>query len=81
MSTPTIQIQKNLAQLAVGETATICCLKDEEMSLKLIEMGCLPGSEVHVAYKAPWNGPICIEVCGYNLSLRMDEAATILLKS
>ena len=81
MSTPTIQIQKNLAQLAVGETATICCLKDEEMSLKLIEMGCLPGSEVQVAYKAPWNGPICIEVCGYNLSLRMDEAATILLKN
>jgi len=56
-------------------------LKDEEMSLKLIEMGCLPGSEVQVAYRAPWNGPICIEVCGYNLSLRMDEAATILLKN
>lgn len=73
--------QRNLTQLSIGERATICCLKDEEMSLKLMEMGCLPGTEVEVVYKAPWNGPICIEVCGYNLSLRQDEASTIMLKA
>ena len=73
--------QRNLSQLLIGEKATICCLKDAEMSLKLMEMGCLPGTVVQVVYKAPWNGPMCLEVCGYNLSLRQDEAATIMLRN
>ena len=72
--------QKSLADLKTGEKGVICCFKDEEMSLKLMEMGCLPGTEVKVGCMAPFKGPICINVSGYNLSLRMDEAATILLR-
>lgn len=72
--------QKSLADLKTGEKGTICCFKDEEMSLKLMEMGCLPGVEVKVGCMAPFKGPICITVSGYNLSLRMDEAATIMLR-
>lgn len=71
--------QKSLAELQVGETGTICCFKDEEMSLKLMEMGCLPGVEVKMDCMAPFKGPVCIQVSGYMLSLRMDEAATIML--
>lgn len=74
-------VQRNLSELPTGEKAIICCLKDEEMSLKLMEMGCLPGTEVKVVYKAPWKGPLCLEICGYNLSLRQDEAATIMLRN
>ena len=72
--------KKNLSQLSKGEKGTICCFNDEEMSLKLMEMGCLPGVEVEVGCKAPFGGPICINVSGYNLSLRVDEAATIMLR-
>jgi ferrous iron transport protein A len=71
--------QKSLADLKLGEKGTICCFKDEEMSLKLMEMGCLPGVEVEVSCMAPFGGPICITVSGYNLSLRTNEAATIML--
>ena len=72
---------KSVADLKLGEKGTICCFADEEMSLKLLEMGCLPGSEVKVNCKAPLGDPICIQVSGYNLSLRLDEASTIMLKN
>lgn len=75
-----IKTQKCLADLKVGEKGIICCFRDEEMSLKLLEMGCLPGEEIEVGCKAPFGGPMCIKVSGYNLSLRIDEAATVMLR-
>ena len=74
------KVKKSIADLKLGEKGTICCFNDDEMSLKLLEMGCLPGSEVHVTCRAPLGDPICIEVSGYNLSLRLDEAKTIMLR-
>jgi ferrous iron transport protein A len=71
---------KSVADLKIGEKGTICCFKDKIMSLKLLEMGCLPGSEVKMCCKAPLGDPICILVSGYNLSLRVEEAATITIK-
>lgn len=73
------QAQKSVADLKPGEKGTVCCFKDEVMSLKLMEMGCLPGSEVELAHKAPFGDPICISVGGYALSLRVKEASTIML--
>jgi ferrous iron transport protein A len=71
---------KSIADLKIGEKATICCFKDEEMSLKLLEMGCLPGTEIKMSCKAPFGDPVCIRVSGYALSLRKEEAATILIR-
>lgn len=73
--------QKSIADLKVGEKGTICSFTDEMMSLKLLEMGCLPGIEVQVSCKAPFGDPLCIRVSGYALSLRKEEAATILIQS
>ena len=70
---------KTVAELKIGERAVICCFSDQEMSLKLLEMGCLPGSEIELSSKAPFGDPVCIKVLGYCLSLRLDEAATIKL--
>jgi ferrous iron transport protein A len=70
---------KTVADMKVGERGVICCFSDQEMSLKLLEMGCLPGSEIELSGKAPFGDPICIKVLGYSLSLRVDEAATIKL--
>ncbi len=58
----------------------ICCLNDPEMGLKLLEMGCIPGTEVKMNSRAPLGDPITIIVNNYTLSLRLDEAETILLK-
>jgi ferrous iron transport protein A len=60
-----------------GEMAIISGFTDEHLSVKLMEMGCLPGVLVRFNFKAPFGDPICISVSGYELSLRIDEAATI----
>lgn len=44
-----------------------------------MEMGILPGSEVKMCSKAPFGGPVCVEVCGYCLSLRKREAGLIMI--
>lgn len=72
---------KTVSQLRKGETGVIKSFSDKLMSLKLLEMGCLPGSEVNVYAKAPFGDPICINVGGnYNLSLRLSEADVIILE-
>ena len=71
---------KSLADLKVSEKGIISSFSDEQLSVKLIEMGCLPGSEVQVNFTAPFNGPIAIKVAGYHLSLRREEAKSIALK-
>lgn len=71
---------KSVADLKIGEKGIIQQFKDELMSLKLLEMGCIPGTEVCLSCVAPFGDPICIKVSGYSLSLRKDEASTILIR-
>lgn len=60
-----------------GEVAIISGFTDELLSVKLLEMGCLPGSPIRFNFSAPLGDPVCISVLGYELSLRLEEAATI----
>jgi ferrous iron transport protein A len=50
---------------------------DDDIKLKLLEMGCLPGEKISVVRLAPLGDPIAVSVSGYLLSLRKDEAATV----
>ena len=68
---------KNVAQMKPGEVGIIAGFTDEHLSRKLLEMGCLPGATVRFNFTAPLGDPICISVLGYELSLRLEEAATI----
>jgi ferrous iron transport protein A len=69
-----------LNTLKIGQSATIQSFTDEFLSLKLIEMGCLPGETVKLTNIAPFGDPIAIEVSGYLLSLRKQEASTVVVK-
>ena len=71
---------KSLADLKISEKGIIKSFSDEALSIKLIEMGCLPGSEIQINFIAPFNGPIAIKVAGYHLSLRKEEAQSISLE-
>ncbi len=66
-----------LSTLQVGETAIIKSFCDENLSLKFLEMGCIPGEPITVYRIAPMGDPMAISVAGYLLSLRKEEAATI----
>jgi len=68
---------KTVAQMKPGEVGIIAGFTDEHLSVKLLEMGCLPGAAIRYNFSAPLGDPICISVLDYELSLRLDEAATI----
>lgn len=60
-----------------GQTAVISGFTDVELSVKLLEMGFLPGTAVRFNFSAPLGDPICVSISGFDLSLRINEAATI----
>jgi ferrous iron transport protein A len=70
---------KTLADMHPGDKATIVSFTDEELSLKLLEMGCIPGEQIIFKKNAPLGCPMAIEVSGYSLSLRKAEAATVIV--
>jgi len=72
-------MNKSVADLKPGESGIISGFIDNMISLKLMEMGCLPGVKIQYKYAAPLGDPISIDVAGYNLSLRTSEASSILI--
>lgn len=71
---------RTIADLKIGERAFIKAFLQETLSLKLLEMGCLPGAEVMLDFIAPLGDPIGIQVNGYCLAMRKEEAATVLVE-
>ena len=53
---------------------------NNDLFLKLMEMGCVPGEEIELEKIAPLGDPICVNVAGYHLSLRINEAEHILVE-
>lgn len=69
--------EKTVADMVPGETAIIAGFSDIGLSVKLLEMGFLPGTAVRFNFTAPLGDPVCVSVSGYDLSLRRSEAAAI----
>jgi ferrous iron transport protein A len=69
-----------VADLREGESGKIDSFLDNKLALKLMEMGCLPGTEIKLDHKAPLGCPYCLTIGeNYQLSLRKSEAITIVL--
>ena len=68
---------KRLSELRTGALARIHSFEKNDVFLKLMEMGCVPGEVIKVEKIAPLGDPISIAVAGYQLSLRLDEAENI----
>ncbi len=71
---------KRLSEIKHGKSLTIHSFEDNELFLKLMEMGCLPGEKIRIDQVAPLGDPISIAVSGYNLSLRLNEAHSIFVE-
>jgi len=71
---------KRLSQIKVGKKVVIHSFENDDIFLKLMEMGCVPGETVMVEQIAPLKDPISISVAGYRLSLRLDEAEHIFVE-
>ena len=66
-----------LSELKIGEHAVIESILDEGLSLRLYEMGCLPGVNVFMQNIAPLGDPMVIKVGDYLLGLRKNEASKV----
>lgn len=71
---------KKLSDVKVGTKVKIHSFDNDEVILKLMEMGCLPGEIISIEKKAPWGDPISILISGYHLSLRVNEADKIIVE-
>ena len=69
-----------LSELKPGQTGIIREFNSNEIFLKLMEMGCVPGEAILVEQVAPLGDPISVSIAGYHLSLRINEADHILVE-
>lgn len=72
-----IRMKRRLSEVEVGKIVVITSFESDDIFLKLMEMGCVPGETIIVDQVAPLGDPISILVAGYNLSLRINEAKNI----
>lgn len=68
----------SLAQVQVGQRGHVQQVDGfDDLSLRLLEMGLTPGVNFAMIGVAPLGDPIEIEIRGYRLSLRKQEAARV----
>lgn len=66
-----------VAQLKKGQKAIIVDFDSDQIPLKLIEMGCLPGNEVEVVQVAPFGDPFILVINDNQLVIRLETAQEI----
>jgi ferrous iron transport protein A len=69
-----------LSEVRIGKLVVIKSFENDDLFIKLMEMGCVPGEVVKVEQIAPLGDPISISVAGYSLSLRLNEADHIFVE-
>ncbi len=73
----------SLSKLKVGDQAKIIgyAKKDKALRKKLLAMGLLKGTKIKVIRTAPLGDPVEIELRGFQLSLRKEEAQALNVES
>jgi ferrous iron transport protein A len=66
-----------LSSIKSGQRVSVVSIKDCALKPKLMEMGFVQGKELTILFRAPFGDPIAVDMNGYVLSLRLDEAALI----
>ncbi|UKN03139.1 ferrous iron transport protein A [Paracrocinitomix mangrovi] len=69
-----------LSDLKKESAGIIKKVEDSEIAVKLLEFGIIPGATITVISKAPFNGPIYVQVDDNLIALRRTEADFILLE-
>ncbi len=70
-----------LRELKPGQHAKVTSISTTgTMKRRIMDMGVTPGVQIKVIKMAPLGDPIEVNVRGYELSLRKDEAAQIVVE-
>lgn len=69
-----------LKDLKPGQSGKVTSIGEKgPMRRRLMEMGVTPGIDIKLIKVAPLGDPIEVNIRGYELSLRKDEAAQIII--
>lgn len=67
--------------LKIGQSGVIATVGGEgPLRLRFLDMGLIPGTKVTLRKVAPMGDPIQIQVRGYELTIRREDAAKITLR-
>ncbi len=69
-----------MSELKLNELGVIAQIEESPVRKKLMEMGCIPGTRVQLVLVAPFGDPKAYDIEGYRLSLRENEASTVILE-
>jgi ferrous iron transport protein A len=70
----------SLDDVTVGSTVLVRDVDGADpVSIRLLEMGLTPGIEVRLVGRAPFGDPLELELRGYRLSIRRQEAARVVV--
>ena len=72
---------RTLAEIANGDVVNVVNVSSSNLRVKLMEMGLTEGKKLQVLFRAPFGDPIAVDVDGYVLSLRLDEARLVQVES
>ncbi|MEM5948164.1 FeoA family protein [Spirochaetia bacterium 38H-sp] len=72
----------SISSLREGERAVVVGFSGQmgPYRRKLLSMGFIPGTEILLKRRAPLGDPVEIQVRGFNVSLRKEEANVLLLR-
>jgi ferrous iron transport protein A len=71
-------IAVSLDDVPVGSTVRVRDVAGgDAVAIRLLEMGVTPGVEIRLVGKAPFGDPLELELRGYRLSIRRQEAARV----
>jgi ferrous iron transport protein A len=74
--------ERVLSSLSIGESGIVSKVTGEAgLKRRILEMGLVPGTQIRVERKAPLNDPVSVWFRGYELSLRVEEANAVLVRS
>jgi ferrous iron transport protein A len=68
---------EEIIRSSIGKTAVIRRFEKDDLLLKLMEMGFVPGETVRIEQVAPLGDPISLTIAGYTISLRLNEAEQV----
>lgn len=70
-------MQTTIANLKKGQKGIISDFNIDEIPLKLLEMGCLPGNSVELIQIAPFGCPLYFIVNDSHVAIRLETAKEI----
>ena len=71
---------QSLASLKAGQSGVVCgYTREDTTTQRLMQLGLVEGEQINVVRRAPAGDPIEVRILGYALSLRHNEAETILI--